>query len=192
MAYEFKPYRSVYRDPQSVKVSEVLRNRYVDNFASDSMLDKQLNEMLVAAEFAGDVEKANELRTRLAQNATARTDRGDFENLGMSINMDVRDFSKNYQPLKLNYETREKDKETKRQLIGRPGGITQNQYDAWEKRSAMVTDETTGDYTGYGGIEYNEDGNLDRGSLYQPRSKASNINVDKDVHEALQKIEAEL
>ena len=40
MAYEFKPYRSVYRDPQSVKVSEVLRNRYVDNFASDSMLDK--------------------------------------------------------------------------------------------------------------------------------------------------------
>ena len=192
MAYEFKPYRSVYRDPQSVKVSEVLRNRYVDNFASDSMLDKQLNEMLVAAEFAGDVEKANELRTRLAQNATARTDRGDFENLGMSINMDVRDFSKNYQPLKLNYETREKDKETKRQLIGRPGGITQNQYDAWEKRSAMVTDETTGDYTGYGGIEYNEDGNLDRGSLYQPRSIASNINVDKEVLAALQSIEAEL
>ena len=192
MAYEFKPYRSVYRDPQSVKVSEVLRNRYVDNFASDSMLDKQLNEMLVAAEFAGDVEKANELKARLAQNATGRTDRGDFENLGMAINMDVRDFSKNYQPLKLNYETREKDKETKRQLIGRPGGITQNQYDAWEKRSAMVTDETTGDYTGYGGIEYGEDGNLDRGSLYQPRSIASNINVDKEVLAALQSIEAEL
>ena len=57
MAYEFKPYRSVYRDPQSVKVSEVLANRYTQNFASDSMLDQQLNEMLVAAEFAGDVQK---------------------------------------------------------------------------------------------------------------------------------------
>mgnify|MGYP003316294820 CR=1 FL=1 len=58
------------------------------------MLDKALNEMLVAAEFSGDVEKAEELRARLASNATARTDRGDFENLGMAINMDVRDFSK--------------------------------------------------------------------------------------------------
>ena len=61
-----------------------------------------------------------------------------------------------------------------------------------KKRSAMVTDETTGDYTGYGGIEYGEDGNLDRGSLYQPRSIASNINVDKEVLAALQSIEAEL
>ena len=94
MAYEFKPYRSVYRDPQSVAVSEVLRDRYISNFATDSMLDKSLNEMLVAAEFAGDVEKANELKARLAETAKARTERGDFENMGMAINMDVRDFSK--------------------------------------------------------------------------------------------------
>ena len=52
------------------------------------MLDKSLNEMLVA-EFAGDVEKANELKARLAETAKAR-ERGDFENMGMAINMDVR------------------------------------------------------------------------------------------------------
>jgi len=191
MAYEFNPYRSVYRDPQTVKVAEVLRKRYVENFASDSMLDKGLNEMLVAAEFSGDVEKADELRAKLSQRANARTERGDFENLGMDINMDVRDFHKGYTPLQQNYQTREKDKEAKRQMIGKPGGITQQQYNDWEQRSALQTDEATGDYISYTGIQYDEDGILDRGSLYQPSAIASNINVDKEILTALQAIVAE-
>jgi len=147
MAYKFNPYRSVYRDPQSVKVSEVLRDRYVKNFASDSMLDKALNEMLVAAEFAGDVEKAEELKQKLHNNSAARVERGDFENLGMAINMDVRDFSREYEPIKQNYEAREKDKEAKLKLV-EAGRITNEQYNQWEKRSLMRTNEETGDYEG--------------------------------------------
>ena len=189
MAYEFKPYRSVYRDPQSVAVSEVLRDRYISNFATDSMLDKSLNEMLVAAEFAGDVEKANELKARLAETAKARTDRGDFENMGMAINMDVRDFSKNYTPLKQNYDAREKDKEEKREMVTR-GLISQQQYDSWERRSLLNTNEE-GDYESYTGVTVNADGTVDQGTTYQPKAVALNVNVDKEVLNALQSIEAD-
>ena len=189
MAYEFKPYRSVYRDPQSVAVSEVLRDRYISNFATDSMLDKSLNEMLVAAEFAGDVEKANELKARLAETAKARTDRGDFENMGMAINMDVRDFSKNYTPLKQNYDAREKDKEEKREMVTR-GLITQQQYNSWERRSLLNTNEE-GDYESYTGVTVNADGTVDQSTIYQPKAVALNVNVGKEVLNALQAIEAD-
>mgnify|MGYP003123011870 CR=1 FL=1 len=190
MAYKFNPYRSVYRDPQSVKVSEVLRDRYVKNFASDSMLDKALNEMLVAAEFAGDVEKAEELKQKLHNNSAARVERGDFENLGMAINMDVRDFSRQYEPIKQNYEAREKDKEAKLKLV-EAGRITNEQYNQWEKRSLMRTNEETGDYEGYTGLQYKEDGSLDRSSIYNPTTIAHNVNVDKEILAALQTIEGE-
>jgi len=190
MAYKFNPYRSVYRDPQSVKVSEVLRDRYVKNFASDSMLDKALNEMLVAAEFAGDVEKAEELKQKLHNNSAERVERGDFENLGMAVNMDVRDFSKQYEPIKQNYEAREKDKEAKLKLV-EAGRITNEQYNQWEKRSLMRNNEDTGDYEGYRGLQYKEDGSLDRGSIYNPTTIAHNVNVDKEILTALQTIEGE-
>lgn len=190
MAYEFKPYRSVYRDPQSVKVSEVLRDRYVQNFASDSMLDKSLNEMLVAAEFAGDVERADELKSKLRNSAALRSERGDFENLGMAINMDVRDFGRGYEPLRQNYEAREKDKQAKRALV-EAGQLTNEQYNDWEKRSLMRTNQETGDYEGYRGASFDENGNVDRESLYQPVTVAQNVNVDKEILNALQALEGE-
>ena len=188
MAYEFKPYKSVYRDPQSVKVSEVLANRYTQNFASDTMLDKSLNEMLVAAEFAGDVQKVNELKAKLNESATQRNNRGDFENLGMNINMDVREFQKNYQPIKQNYEAREKDKESKRRQV-ESKAITNEMYENWEKVSVMNIDEETGDYVPYSGISYGEDGTIDRGSIYQPKSIAPFVDTSARVLTALNAIE---
>lgn len=188
MAYEFKPYKSVYRDPQSVKVSEVLANRYTQNFASDTMLDKSLNEMLVAAEFAGDVQKVNELKAKLNESATQRNNRGDFENLGMNINMDVREFQKNYQPIKQNYDAREKDKESKRRQV-ESKAITNEMYENWEKVSVMNIDEETGDYVPYSGISYGEDGTIDRGSIYQPKSIAPFVDTSARVLTALNAIE---
>lgn len=190
MAYEFKPYRSTYRDPGSVKVAETLRQRYVENFASDTLLDKALNEMLVEAEFAGDVEKANELKQRLRNSAAGRSERGDFENLGMKINMDVRDFSRNYEPLKKNYEVREQDKAAKQKLV-EAGRITNEQYNQWEKRSLMNYNEETGDLESYRGLSYDEQGNVVAGSAYNPTTIAHNVNVDKEILNALQSIEAE-
>ena len=190
MAYEFKPYRSVYRDPGSVKVAETLRQRYVENFASDTLLDKSLNEMLVEAEFAGDVERANELKQRLRNSAASRAERGDFENLGMQINMDVRDFSRNYEPLKKNYEVREQDKAAKRKLV-EAGRITNEQYNQWEKRSLMNYNDETGDLEAYRGLSYDEQGNVVAGSAYNPTTIAHNVNVDKEILNALQSIEAE-
>lgn len=190
MAYEFKPYRSVYRDPGSVKVAETLRQRYVENFASDTLLDKSLNEMLVEAEFAGDVERANELKQRLRNSAAGRAERGDFENLGMQINMDVRDFSRNYEPIKKNYEVREADKAAKQKLV-EAGRITNEQYNQWEKRSLMNYNEETGDLEAYRGLSYDEQGNVVAGSAYNPTTIAQNVNVDKEILNALQSIEAE-
>lgn len=190
MAYEFKPYRSIYRDPKSVEVATVLRDRYVQNFASDSLLDKSLNEMLVAAEFAGDVERAEQLKTELRNKASLRTERGDFENLGMDINMDVRQFSREYEPIRRNYEAREEDKAAKRKLV-EAGRITNDMYNDWEKRSLLNYNEETGDLESYTGLQFDEDGKLVATSSYQPKTIAHQVNVDKEILNALQVLQAE-
>lgn len=185
MAYKFKPYISQYVDPQSVKINEILRKRYVDNFAAENMLDKNLQDMLVEAEFEGDVAKANELRQRIMSQADGRAKRGDYENLGMNIQRDVRDFYRDYKPLEKNYVAREADKKVKQDMLQR-GLITPDDYDRWLERS-LFQQQDDGSYVKNTGVQYDEQtGMAMENSIYQPVSIAQTVDYSEEIRKGLQ------
>ena len=188
MAYRFKNYVSQYVDPQSVKINEVLRKRYVENFASENMLDKSLQDMLVAAEFEGDVEKANQLKQRIQENAQARADRGDYESLGMDIQRDVAGFYEEYKPLEMNYQAREKDKQAKQEQLSR-GLITNEEYESWLDYS-MYDKQEDGSYVRRQGIQYDDNGMLDRRSVYQPVGIEATVDYSEEIRKGLQGLKA--
>lgn len=188
MAYKFQPYVSMYVDPQSVKINEVLRKRYVDNFAAENMLDKSLQDMLVAAEFEGDVQKANELKAKIQDKAEARAERGDYESLGMDIQRDVTDFYQEYKPLEQNYQAREADKQVKQEQLAR-GIITNSEYESWLDYS-MYTKQEDGTYARRQGIQYDENGNLDRNSIYQSVGIEATVDYSEEIRKGLQGLPA--
>ena len=52
--YDLPQYESVYKDPQSVKINEVLRDRYVQNFAGADALQGTVDDM-VSADRRGEI-----------------------------------------------------------------------------------------------------------------------------------------
>lgn len=188
MAYKFQPYVSMYVDPQSVKINEVLRKRYVDNFAAENMLDKSMQDMLVAAEFEGDVQKANELKAKIREKAESRAQRGDYESLGMNIQRDVSDFYQEYKPLEQNYQAREKDKQVKQEQLSR-GLITNSEYESWLDYS-MYSKQEDGSYARRQGIQYDENGNLDRTSMYQSVGIEATVDYSEEIRKGLQGLPA--
>jgi len=162
MAYKFKPYRSVYRDPMSVKINELLRERYVNAFAADTMTQQALAEMTVAPEFAGDTEKAAALRSAINARSAEYAESGRYEMLGTKISRDAAQFQQQYAPLLRNYQLREADKQNARKTL------SPDEYDKWEKWSVQNKDPE-GNYTPYAGLEYDDKGFAIQSSYYQPK-----------------------
>jgi len=173
MAYKFKPYRSVYRDPQSVKINEILRKRYVDAFAADTLTQNALSDMLVSADFAGDVEKAAQLRATIDARSKKYAESGRYEMYGTNIARDAGEFLQGYNPLKKNYEEREKAKTAAQQKLN------PDDYEKWLGWSLTRRDEN-GEYQPYQGIEYDENGYVVQSSYYQaePVPEAVDINAE--------------
>lgn len=104
MPYKFGEYVSTYVDPQSVKISETLRNRFMQNFQANDQLAMAVDQMQAALPFETDVQRKRELQ-RLTENDLGKlAEQGDYENLGFAVNKSVKDFSQNYAPIKENYE----------------------------------------------------------------------------------------
>jgi hypothetical protein len=104
MPYQFGEYVSTYVDPQSVKISETLRNRFIQNFQANDQLAMAVDQMQAALPFEADVQRKKELQ-RLTENELGKlAEQGDYENLGFAINKTVKDFSQNYAPIKENYD----------------------------------------------------------------------------------------
>lgn len=104
MPYKFGEYVSTYVDPQSVKISETLRNRFVENFQANDQLALAIEQMQAALPFENDVLKKQELQRRIENDLTLLAERGDYENLGMPIRKTAKDFSKEYAPIQENYK----------------------------------------------------------------------------------------
>ena len=135
--------------------------------------------MLVAAEFEGDVQKANELKAKIQDKAEARAERGDYESLGMNIQRDVTDFYQEYKPLEQNYQAREADKQVKQEQLSR-GIITNSEYESWLDYS-MYTKQEDGTYARRQGIQYDENGNLDRNSIYQSVGIEATVDYSEEI-----------
>jgi len=174
MAYKFKPYRSVYRDPQTVKINEILRKRYVDAFAADTMTQTALSDMLVSADFAGDVEKAAQLRATIDARSNKYAESGRYEMLGTNVARDAGEFLKGYNPLKKNYEAREAAK-TKAQATLNP-----DDYEKWLGWSLTRRDEE-GNYQPYSGIEYDDSGYVIPDSYYTADPVPPKVDINAEI-----------
>lgn len=174
MAYKFKPYRSVYRDPQSVKINEILRKRYVDAFAADTLTQNALSEMLVSADFAGDVEKAAQLRSTIDARSNKYAESGRYETLGVNIARDAAEFTQGYTPLKKNYEAREAAKKTAQQTLN------PDDYQKWLGWS-LTRRDAEGNYQPYTGIEYDENGYVIPDTYYQADPVPAKVDIEGQI-----------
>jgi hypothetical protein len=104
MPYKFGEYVSTYVDPQSVKISETLRDRFVQNFQANDQLAMAVGQLQAASIFESDVQRKKELQ-RLTENELAKlAEQGNYENLGMAIAKQTKDYVKAKTPIEQNYK----------------------------------------------------------------------------------------
>lgn len=104
MPYKFGEYVSTYVDPQSVAISETLRNRFMENFKANDNLTMAVEDMKAALPFENDMNKKKELEGKINETLETLSGRGDYENLGFAVHKAAKDFSTGYKPIKENYD----------------------------------------------------------------------------------------
>lgn len=104
MPYQFKDYVDTYVDPQTVKISEMLRDRYMQNFQANDTLSMAVDQMQAALPFENDVAKKKELQSKIDSTLGQIVDAGDLENATFAISNAARNFTKEYAPIKQNYD----------------------------------------------------------------------------------------
>jgi hypothetical protein len=104
MPYKFGEYVSTYVDPQSAKISETLRDRFVQNFQANDQLTMAVDQLQAASMFESDVQRKKELQ-RLTENELAKlAEQGNYENLGMAIAKQTKDYVQAKAPIEQNYK----------------------------------------------------------------------------------------
>ena len=167
--YRLKAYQSVYRDPQSVKINEVQRQRFQNAFNSDDMLAGTVDEMQ-AADFEGDLAEKMALEQRTRQQLEDRASRGDFETMGLDVAKSARSFAKDYAPIKDN----------------------KSKYDSYVKSvNEAYKDGRINSFTksraldrskfNYKGIQRNEDGTIDEGSYFGGYGFVNDVNIQEEM-----------
>lgn len=104
MPYQFKDYVDTYVDPQTVKISEMLRDRYMQNFQANDQLAMAVDQMQAALPFEKDVARKKELQAKIDNTLGQIVDAGDLENATFAISNAARNFAKEYAPIKQNYD----------------------------------------------------------------------------------------
>lgn len=171
--YQLGPYRSVYRDPQSVAVNELLRERFVQAFTADDMLAAAVDQMK-AADFAGDKEAFRRISDATRAGLEERAASGRYEYAGMDVAKAARSFEKNYQPIKTNYEAVESYKAELKKAYedGRINSIT------YQNMLAMSS-------KGYDGLKFNPDGSVDDNSYFKGISFVDDVDISADFDERM-------
>ena len=174
MTYNFNPYTSVYRDPKTVEINTLLRERFQNNFAEDDAIARAADAM-DAADFDGDQERMLELQNATRKELEERSARGDYENMGMAVAKSARDFEKGYAPIKKNHET-----------FAAYQASLKKQYDeghidaeAYKKSMAYSTHE-------YNGLQLDEEGNIDEESFFNGYDPVKSVEVQKEFDEAME------
>ena len=95
--YELPQYQSMYRDTGSVQVNQLKRQEYLANMQADNALATSIMNMDALDE---DLEVLNSIAEKYNDNIETRSERGDYENMGMTVAKDAMDFVKDFTPLK--------------------------------------------------------------------------------------------
>lgn len=95
--YELPTIQSMYRDTAAVQVNALKRQEYLANMQADNTLSTSIMNM---DSLPQDKEKLGEIADQYNGNINTRSERKDYENLGMTIHKDAMDFVKDYSPIK--------------------------------------------------------------------------------------------
>ncbi len=102
MAFKYEPYQSTYVDPQSVKIAEILRDRFIQNFNAADAVGTELSK-LKAADFENDQKLKSQIdadvRGRLGQYAES----GAYEDMTFRVAETARDYRDRSAPVTENY-----------------------------------------------------------------------------------------
>jgi len=167
--YKLRNYQSVYRDPGSVQINALQRQRFQQAFNADDALAGAVDQM-DAADFAGDQELKNQLEQSTRQELLNRSGRGDYETMGMDVAKSARTFDKQYQPIKQNNEAYKAYRANIEKLY------EDGKIDAETKTLAVARSRHE-----YSGLQRNEDGSIDKGSFF----KGYNVVNDVDIQELM-------
>lgn len=189
MPVQFAQPISQFVNPNSVEISQVLREKYLTSFAAQDELQQKLLE-LQTAPFAGDIAARNALIADTNKKLGEFAERGDYENLTVPIANVARETSKKFTPLAQNYAAYEKAKQVEQERMLR-GDITREQYDRWLERSKYNYDPTSGDYSAYNGVQFDDAGNAIQSSFYNHTPIAAAVDVDKEILDVLNTLERE-
>ena len=101
--YELPEFQSVYRDTGAVQVNQLKRQEYLANMQADNALSTSVMNMDALAK---DQDKLETIAEKYNNNINQRSERKDYENLGMSISKDAMGFVKDYSPIKRQVDIR--------------------------------------------------------------------------------------
>lgn len=174
MAFQFKPYQSVYVDPKRVEIAGMLRERYLGNMQASDSVQTALDEMLVS-NFEGDKKLAKELRDAVGSDLDGMSDRADYENLGLKVNKTAKNFNKGYRPIEQNYNQFQTQKQAVEKAY-EDGSINSNTYNKW----------STATQYGYTGLERDKEGNIT--NFYTARNPVKDVDILEKYADAIAKL----
>ena len=164
MPYKFGEYVSTYVDPQSVKISEVLRDRFVQSFNAADAVGEELNK-LKAADFESDQKLKTELDTKVRDNLSRYAQSGDYENMTFDVAATAKEYRDRSAPITENYN-RYAEYQQKLAKDYEKGRISSSAY-----RNAIPMTKALG----YSGLSI--DPNT---GMVDPKSYFSGMNIAKD------------
>lgn len=165
--YNLRPYVSVYKDPGSVQINTLQRQKFQQAFNADDAIAGAVDQMK-AADFEGDQALKMELEQNTRQSLQDRAARGDYETMMMDVSKSARTFQDQYSPIEQNYNKYQAYQQSLKEAYDKGpenGGINAYTYQRSLAKSRF----------GYNGLQKNEDGTVDDGSFF------NGFNFVKDV-----------
>lgn len=185
MAYRnlYKPL-SQFVDPMSTEISATLKERYLQNFQAQDAISQSMSDLTVAS-FENDQKMYNDMYNNTRSELDGLSERGDYENMFMPVSRLAKKYRETASPLVENYARYQTDKEAKEKML-EEGKITMSDYQGWLKKSKLT--EQDGDYAAYKGIEMDENGRVNKSSMYGGTAIAQYVDVQQEILDALNDI----
>lgn len=175
--YSLRPYVSVYKDPGSVQINTLQRQKFQQAFNADDALAGAVDQMK-AADFEGDQALKMELEQNTRQQLEDRAARGDYETMMMDVSKSARTFQDQYSPIEQNYNKYQAYQQSLKEAYDKGpknGGINAYTYQRSLAKSRF----------GYNGLQKNEDGTVDDGSFFNGYNFVKDVDIQARMSELM-------
>jgi len=172
--YNLPQYQSVYRDPGSIQVNTMLRDRFANAMVADDALTASVDGMQ-SADYDGDNQLKNELAEEYNAKLEERSRRGDYETAGMSITKDSRGFLKSYQPIQENFGR-----------VQAYQAKIKAEYDNKDINSETYKNLMAMSNKDYTGLQKNDDGTINEDSYFSGYSTVRDVDISERIKEGME------